>query len=115
MRFLLILLLIVLALPASSSSMSYGPPVEAEVVSARLENKKTGEWAVEVRLLKTATIPNSKRWNPKDYLKGKVLTAKAEGATRSFAPGDRIKVRYMHYSAMGPNGPVSGLSWEIAP
>ena len=106
----LCLLMVLLASIALASSTEYGQPVQGRVVAAEQAGR---DWKLKVELTESpGRVPNHDR---KTYKKGSVVETSVKKAERSFKKGDPVKVRWMSYSGMGPNGPVVGLSWELAP
>lgn len=117
-RFFLLLLvpiLVAVSYPALSSSMHHGPPIDAEVKKVEPGEKK-GYRNLTVILLQKPRVPKSSYYDAAQYKKGGTVTFSVEPLdNRTFKPGQQIQVRWRQYSAMGPNGPVGGLSWEVFP
>lgn len=106
------LLILLLSAGALASSVSFGDPIEAQVVEAVQAAKKPAQWQLKFKLLKhPGRVPRTNG----QYKKGSVVEVEAKGVKRSFKKGDKVMIRWMNYSGMGPNGPVGGLSWQLAP
>ena len=107
---LVILLLLCLQTLTLASNVEYGTPASAQVVAVKKSAEGPNYRDLTVKLL--------------DGCKGSGLSWHKAGTTvqftvfdknSTFAAGQKIKVRWMRYSAMSPNGPVSGTSWGLVP
>ncbi len=110
-RWIVVLLVSLATAVALASSAQFGPPTKAEVVEAKLVDQKLSDWELKLKLLESpGRVPRGKK-----YKKGSLVEVTAKGEKRQFKKGDQVPVRWMNYSAMGPDGPVGGLSWQLVP
>jgi hypothetical protein len=112
-RVLTIVFLLLLFAVAFASSMQEGPPLKGEVVSAKMVDQKQKNWELSVKLLEEPGVPPSGFYKASQFKKGTTVQTDVERSNLSFAKGDKVTLRWMNYSAMGPNGPVGGLSWQF--
>ena len=104
---LAVFLLILVGL-AQASSMHEGKPIKAEVKKITAQGK---EVTLQLELLENPGAPVVNKGKP--VAKGDLVTVTCQRPATQFTVGQRLQVKWMHYSAMGPNGPVSGLSWKL--
>ena len=109
-----LLFILLLAAPNMASNMNAGPPLKAQVVQAKKANPRNNTWVVSAVLLEEPHVPKSGYYKASDFKKGTVVSFECVNERKSFKPSEMIKVRWQQYGAMGPDGPVGGLSWKYA-
>ena len=102
-------LLLALVAGALASSATFGPPVDGEILSARVTTPSSSTWTLKVKLLQGCDGPGIHVTKA-----GTVVTIKHNSKRATFKKGDKIKVQWMNYSAMTPNGAITGSSWKLA-
>lgn len=106
---ILVFLLLAVQGSVNASSADFGTPVKGEIVSVK-QDPKPNSWTLRVKLLESCVGPGMKLNKA-----GTVVVINELKKTVPYVKGQKVKVRWMSYSAMTPNGPISGTSWEFVP
>lgn len=102
-------LLLTLVAGTLASSATFGSVIDGEVLSARMTTPSSGTWTLKVKLLQGCDGPGNQKTKP-----GTVVTINHDDKRASYKKGQKLKVQWMFYSAMTPNGAISGTSWKLA-
>ena len=108
-----ILFVLVLCAVAYASSMQEGPPLKAEVVTAKMTDQKQKDWNLSVKLLEEPYVAPSGYYDASRYKLGTIVKVKVDSTNQTFKKGDKVTICWRSFSAMGPNGPSGGLSWAF--
>lgn len=110
---LLCTLLMIVSQPLWASSVQQSSVLKAVVTSVKAVDPAKGHWNLTVTLQENPEPPPAQAGK---FQKGSIVPVTVKGQRgRSFKKGDAVSVRWQWYSGMTPTGPMSALSWQLAP